>query len=63
MLIEQIEFELKRSRPPGRTCTATTGYLYDITKIFLSGLLFTAKLLHAAMYTTFAYLGQITYKT
>ena len=28
-----------------------------------SGLLFTAKILHKAMYPTYPYLGQITYKT
>ena len=34
MLIEQItEFELKGPRPPGRTSTATTGYIHDKTKI------------------------------
>ena len=34
MLIEQIiEFELRRPRPPGRTCTLTTGYFYNKTKI------------------------------
>ena len=34
MLIEQIiEFELGGAGPPGRTCTFTTGYFYDKTKI------------------------------
>ena len=34
MLIEQIiEFELRGPGPPGRTCTPTTGYFYDKTKI------------------------------
>ena len=34
MLIEQItEFELKGSGPPGRTCSAITGYFHDKTKI------------------------------
>ena len=34
MLIEQsMEFELTRFGPPGRTCTPTTGYFYDKTKI------------------------------
>ena len=34
MLIEQIkEFELKGPGPPGHTCTPTTGYFHDKTKI------------------------------
>ena len=34
MLIEQIiEFELKGLGPPGRTCTLTTGYFHNKTKI------------------------------
>ena len=34
MFIEQvIEFELRGHGPPGRTCTFTTGYFYDKTKI------------------------------
>ena len=34
MLIEQIiEFELREPGPPGRTCTPTTGYFYDKTKM------------------------------
>ena len=34
MLIEQIiEFELSALGPPGRTCTPTTGYFHDQTKI------------------------------
>ena len=34
MLIEQIiEFKLKGFGPPSRTCTPTTGYFYDKTKI------------------------------
>ena len=34
MLIEQIiEFELSEPGPPGRTCTPTTGYFHDLTKI------------------------------
>ena len=34
MLIEQIiKFELGRLGPPGRSCTFTTGYFYDKTKI------------------------------
>ena len=61
MFIEQIiEFELKEAGPCGRTCTHTTGYFHDKTTI--SGLLFTAKILHEAMYLAFPYLGQITYK-
>ena len=39
MLIEQItEFELRGPGPPGRTCTPTTGYFYDKTKISMSNL-------------------------
>ena len=34
MLIEQIiDFELKGPGPPGRTCTPTTGYFHEKTKI------------------------------
>ena len=34
MLIEQITvFELRVPGPPGRTCTPTTGYFHDKTKI------------------------------
>ena len=34
MLIEQItEFKLRRPGPIGRTCTSTTGYSYEKTKI------------------------------
>ena len=34
-LIEQIiEFELRGQGPLGRTCTPTTGYFHDKTKIF-----------------------------
>ena len=34
MLTEQItEFELRGPGPPGRTCTAITGYFCDKTKI------------------------------
>ena len=34
MLIEQIiEFELRGPGTPGSTCTQTTGYCYDKTKI------------------------------
>ena len=39
MLIEQItEFELRGPGPPGRTCTPTTGYFYDKTKISMANL-------------------------
>ena len=56
MLIEQvIEFELSGRRPPGCTCTFTTGYFYDKTKISKENL-------REAMYRTFPYLGQIAYK-
>ena len=49
--------------PPDRTCTPTIGYLIFMTKQKpLSGLLFTAKILHKAMYhctfIAFSYLGQ-----
>ena len=49
MFIEQtIEFELRGSGPPGRTCNPKTGYFHDKTKISkekqsLSELLLTAK--------------------
>ena len=34
MLIEQIiEFEMRRPGPPGRTCTPTTDYFHDKTKV------------------------------
>ena len=56
MLIEQvIEFELKGHGPPGNTCTFTTGYFRDKTKI-------PKKNLREAMYLSFPYLGQINYK-
>ena len=56
MIVEQIiEFELKGLGPPGPTCTPTTGYFYDKTAIFWSGLLFTARIFHAALYLTFSY--------
>ena len=64
MLIEKlIEFELRGSGPPGRTCTSTT----DKTKIFKEYLrenyfITTGKILQKAMYLTLLYLGQITYK-
>ena len=50
MLIELIiEFKWKGPRPPGRTCTPTTGYFYDKIGICkknhrLIELLFTAKI-------------------
>ena len=57
-----IEYESKGPGPSGRTCTSTTGYFYDKTKIssFSSGSLFIAKILQEAMYFTFLYLGQST---
>ena len=61
MFIKQIiKFELRGPWPPARTCTPTTGYFYDKTKISSSGLLFAAKILQDAMYLTFSYWGQIT---
>ena len=34
MLVEQkIEFELRGTGPPGRTCTPITGYFYGKTKV------------------------------
>ena len=65
MVIEQtIEFELREPELPGRTCTSTTGYFYDKTQNLLgkslTGLLFTPKILHKAMYPTFPYQGLIT---
>ena len=39
MLIEQIfEFELRGSRPHGRTCAPMTGYFHFKTKIFEANL-------------------------
>ena len=65
MLMEQ-EFELCGPGHPGRTCTPTTGNFYDKTKfrrnIFEWIVLFSFKILQEAMYLTFPYLGQITYK-
>ena len=55
MLIEQIiEFELKGSGPFACTSTPTTAYFYDKKK-FSSELLFSAKILRAAMYLTSPY--------
>ena len=67
MLIEQnIEFELSGSGPTGRNCTSITNYFYAKIKIHTenlpSGLLFTAEVLQEAMYLTYPYLGQTTYK-
>ena len=68
MLIEQIiDFELREPEPSGRTCTPTTGYFHDKTKISRNifqriTLLFTAKILHEAMYRAYPYLDQITNK-
>ena len=46
MLIEEVvEFELRGHGPSGRTCTYTTGYFYDKTKISKENL-------HEAMYLT-----------
>ena len=59
---ESIEFELNGFGAPGRTCTSTTGYFYDMTKqnknfrrtiVEWIILLFTAKMLQEAMYFTF----------
>ena len=39
MLIEQInQFELGGPGPPGCTCTTTTGYFHDETKISMENL-------------------------
>ena len=39
MLIEQvIEFQLRGPGPPVRTCTPTTGYFHDKTKILKENL-------------------------
>ena len=39
MLIEQIiEFELRRSRLPGRTCAPVAGYFHDKKKNFKANL-------------------------
>ena len=66
MLIEQIiKFEL---RGPGPLVVHLLLHLVifmikqKCLKKSLSGLLFTAKILHEEMYLTFSYLGQITYK-
>ena len=68
MFIEQIiKFDMRGPKPRGRTCTANTGYFYDKPKISKGKssirLLFTAKVLHEAMYLAFPYQGEITYKT
>ena len=55
MLIEQI-FDLRGPGPPGRRCTPIISCFHNKTIIsknkFLSGLLFTAKILQEAMYFT-----------
>ena len=55
MLDEQI-IELKGPGPPGRISTPITGCFHDKRKISkennLTGLLFTSKILHEAMYFT-----------
>ena len=64
MHIEQ-NFELRGPGPHGRICTPITGCFHDKAKSLgksLSGLLITAKILQEAIYFTFPYLGQITYK-
>ena len=68
MLIEQIiDFEFRGLMPRGRTCTPTTGYFYDKTKIFKKNLRVDYYLLlryctrHCSL-TTSPYLGQIAYK-
>ena len=57
-IILYIEFELRGPGPSGRTCTPTTVYLYYKIKISRkkssSGLLFTANILHEAMYLAFS---------
>ena len=57
IIAEIIEFELRRPRPPNRTCTSATGYFYDKKKNLKGkssgGLLFTFKILHEAMYLAF----------
>ena len=66
MLIEQIiKLKLRGSGLSGRICTPITGYFHDKTKISTKNLrvvIISAKLLQEAMYFTFPYLGQITYK-
>ena len=64
MLIEQI-VELRGPGPPGRICTDNCLFSSQNNNLygqFLSGLLFTAKILHEAMYFTSPYLDQFTYK-
>ena len=65
MLIEQIiKFELRWPRPPNRTCTPTTGYFHDKTKIFKENLrvdyYLHLKYLQKVMHLNSTYLGQIT---
>ena len=67
MLIEQIiEFELREPGPPGSTCTTTTRYFHDKTKVSLKKSskrsIFIVKILQEAMYLTSLYQGQISNK-
>ena len=60
MLIEQIvELHYRGPGLTGLTCTSTTGYFHDKTKISKENL--TAKMLHETLLLTFPYLDQITY--
>ena len=67
MLIEQIiEFELREPGPPGSTCTTTTRYFHDKTKVSLKKSskrsIFIVKILQEAMYLISLYQGQISNK-
>ena len=60
MLIEQI-FELRGPGPPGLN-RLFLSQNNNLQGKFSSGLLFTAKILQEAMYFTFPYQDQVTYK-
>ena len=63
-LMEQI-FELRGLGPPGRMYSYNWLFSKQNNNLqgkYLTGLLFTAKILREAMFLTSSYLGQITYK-
>ena len=66
MLIEQIiEFQSRGPGPPDCTCTPTTGYFHDKTKIsrkiFEWIIIYCQIILQEATHLTSPYLGQITH--
>ena len=67
MLIEQInKFKLGGSGPPGRTCTSTSGWFHDKTKISMTNLpvdcYLQLKYFRRGNVPYSHYLGQILYK-